>query len=47
LYESILKFRPKRICPKCRKQTLDTIDGKTYFCLDYDCGFVGKIGVKK
>lgn len=30
------------ICPKCKKQSLDTINNKTHFCLDQECGFVGR-----
>jgi len=29
-------------CPKCGEELLDTIDYKTYFCIDKDCGFVGE-----
>ena len=26
-----------RECPNCKKKLLDTIDNKTFFCLNYEC----------
>lgn len=40
-------------CPKCGEKTFDSIDGKFWFCINPDCGYVKdyeknkKLGGKK